>query len=230
MKTYTKIVLVFLSVVLSPTINAQTQIEQPHILDSLQNKVLKLMRYYESYEDGSPDSLKKALYKSAVIEVSEGAASQKDIDQSYEVVDAYIKADKALERDNGKVIEEGESFEEHVKKSKEYKESVLLMKNQHSLLMNMSYPEFESSVLAISPATSKKEIKQAYNEMHQSDGKQVALSEEDEEMTEMQKQMWAIETLNNPKNFEEFKKAYKVLKPNARDAEIKEAWEKYGPK
>ncbi len=194
-------------------------------LDSLQNQVMKLMKFYDSYKDGSPESLKKANYNDAVDEISGGTATQSDKDAAYKIIDAYIKGDKALEQ-NSEHDGNDNNFDEAVGNMDEVKEALRIMEEQQTRFMNMSYSEFESTILGANPVADKKEIKKAYNAMHKNDGKQVAITDADNEMTELQKQMWAIETLNNPKNYEEACKAMKILKPEITESEMKAAWAK----
>lgn len=87
----------------------------------------------------------------------------------------------------------------------------------------MSYPDFEAYILNGNLLAGKKEIKTAYNAMHKTDGKQVAVTPADEEMTETQKQVWAFGILENPKNYEEFRNACKILSPKFSDSEIRKS-------
>jgi len=90
----------------------------------------------------------------------------------------------------------------------------------------MSYPEFESTVIKIQPNASKREIKETYNKMHNNDGKQVAITAADDEMTPQQQMLWAIETIQNPKNYDEFVKAAKILDPKIPESKLRGGWEK----
>lgn len=208
-------------------VKAQTQ---SSLTDTtLQSKVMKFIEFVDAYDDGSPESLKKDKYNEMLNLFVGDAGTAKERADAYKIIDAYIKADKALEK--GEVAPstapQQQTFEELVKSTDEYKQGEELMQQQYAAFMNMSYPEFEKMVLSISPANGKKEIKQAYNEMHKADGKQVAISPADNEMTELQKQMWAIEVLKNPADYAEFCKAAKMLKPEITDEELNEAWSKY---
>jgi hypothetical protein len=205
---------------------AQTTPQVPQSLDSLQNKVMKLMQFYDSYDDGSPESLKKAKYNDAVNEISGGTATQSDKDQAYKIIDAYIKGDKALEQNSEKKEKTDNDFNEAIGNTDEAKAAMNYVNQQASALQNMSYSEFENYVEKASPFVSKTEVKRAYNALHKSDGKQVSISTKDEEMTDAQKQMWAFDVLSNPKNYEEACKALKILKPEITESELKAAWAK----
>lgn len=217
MKHILLFVLAFIS--FAGTINAQ----QP---DSLQNQVLKLMKYYESYDNGSPESLKKANYKDAVHEITGETASQKEIDESYQIIDWYIKGDKAITNDDNNSPSNEESFDEFIENTNEAKAAINYLNQQKGMLQNMSYSEFEDFVEKASPFANKSDIKKAYNEMHKNDGKQVPISNRDKEMTEAQKQMWAIDVLNNPKSYKDFAKACKIMNQKITDKEIQEVWDK----
>ena len=167
------------------TINAQQ-------LDSLQNQVMKLMKYYESYDNGSPELLKKENFKDAVKEITGGTVSQKEIDDSYKVIDWYIKGDKAIGSDTGKPKPDEDNLDEYLKNTDEAKAAINYLNQQKGMLQNMSYSEFEDFVEKANPLANKSDIKKAYNAMHKSDGKQVAVTPADEEMTETQKQVWAF--------------------------------------
>lgn len=214
-----KAILLLLFVFFTGSINAQN-------LDSLQNQILKLKEYYDSYDDGSPESLKKAKYNDAVNEISGGTASEKDKADAYKIIDWYIKSDKAIGNDDGKPHPKPQTDEldKYLENTDEAKAAISYMNQQMGKLQNMSYSEFESYVRVANPMASTTDIKKAYNQMHQNDGKQVSISEKDNELTETQKQVKAFEVLNDPKNYEEFAKAFRVLDPNLSDSDIKEAW------
>ena len=206
----------------------QTQTQSSSLDTTLQNKVMKFIEFVDSYDDGCPESLKKDKYNEMLNLFVGDVGTVKERADAYKIIDAYIKADKALEK--GEVAppaaNQQQTFEELVKNTDEYKQGEELMQQQYAAFMNMSYPEFEKMVLRINPATGKKEIKQAYNEMHKTDGKQVAITPADNEMTELQKQMCAIETLKNPNNYAEFCKAAKILKPKITNEELNSLWNK----
>ncbi|WP_299524043.1 hypothetical protein [uncultured Lutibacter sp.] len=197
--------------------------ENKEARDSINFKVSKLMEFYESYEDGSPESLKKAKFNKAADALSEGSISKKDKADAYQIVNAYIKGDKALEQDKSVEKNEDESLNETLEKTEEVKEAQKFLDQQKAMFTQMSYSEFEAYILKISPGTGKKEIKTAYNELHKNDGKEVSITSEDEEMTEAQLQLWAIETLQNPKSCADYRKAINILKIQMPESEIQKA-------
>lgn len=223
MKTGLFILLMFTTSVVFAQTNKSLEI--PKGLDSLGTQVMKLMKFYDSYDDGSPESLKKANYNDAVNEISGGTASQSDKDAAYKIIDAYIKGDKALEQNSEQNEGDNNDFDDAVGNTDEAKAAMNYINQQLGALQNMSYSEFENYVEKASPFVSKTEIKRAYNEMHKTDGKQVNISSKDAEMTEAQKQMWAFNVLNNPNNYEDFKKACKIMNPKFADSDIRKVWE-----
>lgn len=194
--------------------------------DSLNTKVMKLIKFYQTYDDGSPESLKIAKYNDAVNELSGGTLSEKDKATAYQIIDTYIKGDKALEQDKLLQKNDEESFDNTIKNSEEVKEAQKFLDQQKDMFTQMSYSEFEAYILKISQGTSKKEIKTAYNELHKKDGKQELITSEDEEMTEVQLQLWAIDTIQNPKSCSDFKKAIKILKIQMPESKIQKACNK----
>jgi t-SNARE complex subunit (syntaxin) len=104
-----------------------------------------------------------------------------------------------------------------------------ILDQQRGLFSQMSYPDFESSVLKVSPAARIMDIKAIYNKMHKNDGKQVTIRETDKEMDKAQLQFWAMDAIQNPKNFNDFRKAFKIIKPQATEDEMKLTWAKYKP-
>lgn len=205
---------------------AQNAPQLPEGIDSLQNSVMKLMKFYESYDNGSPESLKKANYNDAVDEISGGTATQSDKDAAYKIIDAYIKGDKALEQHSEDQAGNDGDLEDYIENSDEAKAAINYLNEQKGMLQNMSYTDFETFVMQANPAANKAEIKRAYNQLHKSDGKQVSISTNDEEMTPEQKQIWAIGVLNNPENYDEACKAMKILKPEITESEMRAAWAK----
>ncbi len=220
------IIIVILVLVASIT-NAQDlpQIPSSTSMDSLQTTVKKLMNFYDSYEDGSPESLKKAKYNDAVDDISGGAATQKDKTDAYQIIDAYIKGDKALEKENHHQEPSGD-FDDKIAQTDEAQQAQEHIEQQVDMLMEMSYAEFEAYILNTNPVLGTKEIKEAYNKMHKDDGQQIPITEEDSEMTPIQEQIWAIEILQDPKNCADFRKAIKIIKPEVTESEIQEACKK----
>lgn len=211
-------------IMFAQVVSAQSTLPIPQNLDSLQNKVMKLMEFYDSYDDGSPESLKKAKYNNAIDEILEGTATQSDKDQAYKIIDAYIKGDKALEQKSDVQEPNDDDFDEYIENTEEAKAAINYLNQQKGMLQNMSYSEFEDFVEKANPIANKSDIKKAFNVLHKSDEKKVSISSGDEKMTEAQKQVWAFDILNNPKNYEDFKKACRILDPNMAESKIENAW------
>jgi ribosomal protein L23 len=171
------------------------------------------------------NTLKKAKYNDAVDEISGGAATEKDKADAYQIIDAYIKGDKALEQDSQQQTENEQSLDEALKNTDEVKAAQEFLDQQKTMFMQMSYAEFEAYILKFNPVAGKKEIKTAFNEMHKADGKKVSITDADENMTEAQQQMWAINILQNPKSYEDFSKALKILNPKISESEIRKMWD-----
>ncbi len=104
-----------------------------------------------------------------------------------------------------------------------------ILDQQKALFSQMSYPDFERSVLKVSPAARIVDIKALYNEIHKNDGHQVAISEADNKRDQAQLQFWAMDAIQNPKDFDDFRKAFKIIKPKASDEEMQLTWAKYKP-
>ncbi len=223
-----KLIKLLLPILILSFLQVKAQTQSSLTDTTLQSKVMKFIEFVDSYDDGSPESLKKAKYNEMLNLFVGDAGTAKERADAYKIIDAYIKADKALEKGKAAptTANRQQTFEELAKNTDEYKQGEELVQQKYAAFMNMSYPEFEKMVLSINPATGKKEIKQAYNEMHKTDGKQVTITPTDNEMTELQKQMWAIETLKNPNNYAEFCKAAKILKPKITNEELNSLWNK----
>lgn len=190
--------------------------------DEINKAVSKLFEYYGSYEDGSTQSQKNAKFDNAFDVLTRGSATSKDKNDAFKIVDTYIKADQ-----NPSGNDETNGLQnDFIKKTDEYKEADKAIKNGLNNLMNMPYSEFESTVLMLQPNSSKRVIKGTYNNMHRNDGKKVPITTADDEMTPQQQMMWAIKTTENPKNYEEFVKAAKILDPKIQETKLRQGWEK----
>lgn len=221
------LLLLFSSLIHAQVGNNQYNKENEQSLDSLGTQVMKLMEFFESYDDRSSESQKKAKYEDAIDEMSGGAATENDKDDAYKIIDAYINSDKVSERDNTQQSHDVQSVDDMLKDTDEVKNALEYLDQQETMLMQMSYPEFEAYILKLNPAAGKKDIKAAYNEMHKNNGSQVLITADDKQLTETELQMWAIDAIQNPKDFSEFSKAYKVLKPSVTEKEVLKAWATY---
>lgn len=223
MKIKNLILLILLVVTILPVVVAQEKPTTKVSPDDINKATLKLIEYYESYEDGSTQSQKNAKFDRAFDELSGGTAKSKDKNDAFKIVDAYIKADQSTTGGNATET----SSDDFIKNTDEYKKAEKSINQGYNNLMNMSYTDFEKTVLQLQPNSSRREIKETYNKMHSKDGKQVAITAADDKMTPQQEMLWAIETIENPKNYEEFVKAAKILDPKVSDEKLKKRSGKY---
>ncbi len=224
MKMKNLILAIFLLAVTIQLANAQEKSKNDVTPDEINKATLKLIEYYKSYEDGSSESQRRAKHDNAIEELTRGAATSKDKNDAYKIIDAYIKAD----RDPGTNTNQQQgSLDDAIKQTDEYNEAEKAINNGMNDLMNMSYAEFEAIVLKLQPNSSRREIKETYNKMHASDGKKVAITAADDEMTKEQQMLWAVETINKPASYEEFVKAAKILDPKISEEKLRKGWEKY---
>jgi len=118
------------------------------------------------------------------------------------------------------------SLEEVIKKTDQFKDAEKAIDKGMNDLKNMPYPEFEAKVIKLHPNLSKKEIKEVYNKMHLNDGKQVKITEVDNALTPEQQMFWAIKAIEQPKSYEEFEKAAKILNPKISAEKLRQGWDK----
>ncbi len=207
---------------------AQQPQTAPLSTDDVSKTVELLSRYFETYESETSDLEKHRKFMEAFTHGTKGTASLEELNQAFSFIDAYIKADKKPEdTTNG---QQDVSFDEAFKQTDQYKETQLAVEEIMGVMMNMSYPEFENLVMQVRPDLSKKEIKEAYNQIHQGTDKKVNITAADNEMTTQQQMLWAMETIKNPANFQEFSKAMKILDPKMSDDVILRAWNGVKPK
>ncbi len=223
MKLKNLISAIFLLALTIQLANAQEKAKNEVTPDEIQKATLKLIEYYESYEDGSTESQRRAKHDNAIDAMIRGAVNSMDKNDAYKIIDADIKADQSPSVPVGN--NQG-SLDDAIKQTDEYIKAEEAINNGMTNLMNMSYPEFEKTVIQLQPNSSKREIKETYNKMHNHDGKKVAITAADDEMTKEQQMLWAIDAVKNPKNYDEFVKAVKILDPKVSEEKIKQAWEK----
>ncbi len=198
------------------TMNAQ-------VPDSLKLKgnelkqIQSLFDYYETYEENTSEKEKKdALNK--FIDDTDGTVTDKEREDAFKIIDAYISADKDH---SVKPVDKKVDVHEISEIEKQAEEHFNDAKNQ---LMNMSYSEYAEFIRKGSPLHTEKELKESYNALHNNDGKHVSIVPGDEEKTEQMKQVDAFFILENPKNYQEFRAAILVLKTDAKEDEIRKAW------
>ncbi len=118
------------------------------------------------------------------------------------------------------------ALEEVIKKTDQFRDAEKAIDKGLNDLKNMPYPEFEAKVMKLQPNLSKREIKEAYNKMHLNDGKQVKITEADNVLTPEQQMLWAIKAIEQPKSYEEFEKAAKILNPKISEEKLRQGWDK----
>lgn len=188
--------------------------------------MLKLFEYYESYEDGSTQAQRNAKFDNAMDALSGGGLNSKDKNDTYKFVDAYIRADQNPSGGN----ETNGSSNDFIKNTDEYKQAEKAINEGFNRLTTMSYPDFEKTMMQLKPTSGHREIKEIYNKMHAKDGKQVAITAADDELTPQQQMLWAVKVIENPKNYEEFTKAAKILNPKVTDEKLRQSWAKHQSK
>ncbi len=181
-------------------------------------QIQSLFDYYETYEKNTSEKEKKDALNEFIDDTG-GTVSDKEREDAFKIIDAYISADKDnsvkptdINVDVNEVSEIEKQAEEHFNDAK----------NQ---LMNMSYPEYSEFIIKASPLYTEKEIKESYNALHKNDGKHVNIVAGDNKKTEEMKQVDALLILENPKNYQEFRAAILFLKPDAKEDEIRKAWD-----
>jgi hypothetical protein len=194
--------------------------------DEINKAMLKLFEYYESYEDGSTPAQRNAKFDNAFDALTRGGANSKDKNDAFKMVDAYIKADQNPSGGN----ESNGSSNDFIKKTDEYKRAEKAINEGFNRLTTMSYPDFEKTMMQLKSTSGLREIKETYNKMHTNDGKQVAITAADDELTPQQQMLWAIKAIENPKDYEEFAKAAKILNPRVTNDKLRQSWAKHQSK
>ncbi len=222
MKTITSIILI-----LSMFLSLQAQEETPTAEElqegtkELQDQVKSLMNLYEKYEENTSDQDKKQAYDKAVDKLdTKGEATQKDKEDAFSIIDAYIKADQAPSQPQPEREQvELKDHPEIKRQAQEQFDAAL------AHLMAMSYTEYEAHIWQASPMATRREIKESYNNLHKDDGRQVSISTADDAPTETQRQVNAFNQMENATNYNEYKEALLILNPNLTDKEIRNAWD-----
>jgi len=221
MKTITSIILI-LSVVFS--LQAQDDTPTPEELQEgtkqLQEQVQSLMNFYQKYEEKTSDKEKKQAYDKAVDKLDpQGEATEKDKEDAFKIIDAYIKADQAPSQPQPKREEVELKKQPEIKRQAQEQFDTALAR-----LKAMSYTEYEAHVWQISPMSTRREVKESYNNLHKDDGRSVSISAADDEPTEKQRQIKAFNQMANATTYGEYKEALLILYPNLTDKEIRNAW------
>ncbi len=195
--------------------------------DSLNTAVTKLIEYYDTYENGNSELYKREKFDQALDELTHGGATSKDKDLAFKIVDAYIKTDRNPSATASELAGESPNA---IQSTEQYKKAVQAINQAQSRLKNMSYAEFEKTSMQLNPTAGRRTIKEAYNKLHASDGKQVAVTAADDRMTPQQQMLWAVKAIENPKSYEEFAQAAKILNPKVTDDKLRQGWAKFKTK
>ena len=83
MNTKSLVLLSFLLVTTSPVVVAQEKPITEVSPDDINKAVVKLIEYYESYDDGCTESQRKAKHDNAIEELTRGTATSKDKNDAY---------------------------------------------------------------------------------------------------------------------------------------------------
>jgi len=222
MKTITSIILIF-SLVFSLYAQEETPTaeELQEGTKELQEQVQSLMNFYEKYEEKTTDKDKKQAYDKAIDKLdNKGEATEKDKNDAFQIIDAYIKADKAPSNPQPKREEVTLENNPEIKQQAQAQFDSAL-----ATLKGMSYEEYETYIWKIQPMATRKEVKESYNDLHEDDGKSVKISSADNEDTEVQKQVRALELMEKATTYKEYSAAIRVINPSLKDDEIRKAWD-----
>lgn len=224
LKKLISVILVFLTITCA--VKAQEKTTSNVTPAEVNKAMLKLFEYYESYEDGSTPAQRNSKFDNTLDALSGGGLKSKDKNDAFEIVNAYIEADQNPSGGN----EANDTSNDFIKKTDEYKQAEKAINEGFNRLTTMSYPDFEKTMMQLKPASGRREIKETYNKMHGKDGKQVAITSADDDLTPQQQMLWAIKTIENPENYEEFAKAAKILNPKVTDEKLRQGWAKHQSK
>ena len=187
----------------------------------------KLMEFDEQFDNGAPESLKKAKFDEFVDELNP-ELSKEDRKKAYDVVNWYIKASKGQKTDISLTDEQQKQIEQMLNETEQKKQAGMQALNAKMQdLKSMSYSEFKAYVTQDTELPMpESDIQKAYNQLHKDDGKQVTVTPADN--TKIDNPVTAIDIVNNPEkhSYSEFRAALKFLDPNLSDEEIKKAWNK----
>jgi len=194
--------------------------------EQVQTVVRKMMQFYDQYDNGAPESLKKAKFNEYVDEVNP-ALSKADRNKAYTIVNAYIMADKGQSLHLNISDEKAAELEKMLQNATDKQQQGLEATYQKvAEIKQMSYSEYRDYVTQNGQVyMDENQIRKAFNAMHKDDGKQVSTSVIDTGDNEKMSQIKAIDVLQNPKNYKEFRQAILTLKPNMPEEEIRKAWQ-----
>jgi hypothetical protein len=222
-----KNLILYIIFILLPFLTTQAQ-NNPQQLsqEQIQTVVRKLMKFYDQYDNGAPESLKKAKFNEYVNEVN-STLSEADRNKAYTIVNAYIMADKGQSGGLNIPDEKAAELEKMLQNAHDKQQQGLEATYQKvAQIKQMSYSEYHNFVTQNGKIyIDENEIRQAYNKMHKNDNKKVELQKETSP-TQITNAVQAIDIINHPDKhtFAEFKAAMKFLKPDVTDEDINKVW------
>jgi len=189
--------------------------------EQLGKQVNSLINYFQKYEEKTTQEDKKQAYEKAVDDMdTEGEATQKEKDDAFKIIDAYIKADQAPSKPQ-KPQKKQVALKEQPQIKKQAQDIFNEAKNK---LMAMSYEEYESHVWKTNPMATRKEVKESFNQLHKDDAKHVQITALDNKPTKTQIQILALQKMENAKTYTEYRDAIKTINPKISDKDIRNAW------
>ena len=207
----------------------QIQAQRPTNRDKVKDIFAAYMDYFKEYDPLAPEPVRKAKFNK-IVDKENPHLSQADREKAFKIVDAYIRADKGLDTDY-KISEKDKQLINNMfaDAEKQKEQGMQAMMGEVVRYKNMSYSEFKQFVTQNGQIPAKEtDIKKAYNQMHKTDGKAIAITPADEQKSNKLNQIEAIDILREPNKhtFAEFKAAMKLLKPDISDEDIRKNWEK----
>ncbi len=223
MKKTIIIIIILLQAAITKAQNNNNQLNPEQTMQAVQI----LISFDEQFDNGAPESLKKAKFNEFVNQLYPEMSTE-DREKAYKVVNWYIKASKAQKTSINTNADWQKQMEAMINEADDKKEQGMQALNvQIQKLKNMSYSEYKSYVTNNGEIyLPENEIQQAYNQMHKNDGKQVPVTPVDK--TKITNPIQAIEIIEHPEKhtYNEFKSAMRFLSPDISDEEIKHTWDK----
>jgi hypothetical protein len=221
-----KKIIYFLLILITFT-NLQAQIENQHLSEKqVSVLVQKMMQFYQQYDKGAPESLKKAKFNEYIDEVNP-ALSKTDREKAYIIVNAYIMADKGKNIDINIPEKDAAELQKMLQNAKDKQQQGLEATYQKvAQIKQMSYAEYRDYVTQNGRIyVNENQIRKAYNEMHKDDNKRVKMQEE-KTSAQVTNAVQAIDIINHPDKhtYAEFKSAMKFLKPDVSNEDIDKVW------
>ncbi len=222
MKKVISVLMIFLSF---GVINAQNENSQLNY-NEVTEIVKILIDFDEQFDNGAPESLKKAKFDEFVDKLHPEMIKA-DRKKAYSIVNWYIKASKGQRTEiplSDEQVQEVEQMLHDTENKKQMGMEAMLGKLHE--VQNMSYGEYKNYVTNNGDIyLPEAEIQKAYNKMHKNDGRQVKVTEK-KESTKIDNPIIAISIIDNPDKhtYQEFRAAILYLDANVPEEKIKQAW------